>query len=78
MDEFSPVCFSVLTVSDTEVAEETVISDEPTVKRQRVKEEDDDADEMTETRDIRIQQTISLDDFQVLTQQTLSHKNVHN
>ncbi|KAL0154186.1 hypothetical protein M9458_050512 [Cirrhinus mrigala] len=52
----------VLTVSDTEVAEETVISDEPTVKRQRVKEEDDD--QMTETQDIQIQQTISLEDFQ--------------
>ncbi|XP_050956674.1 GA-binding protein subunit beta-1 isoform X1 [Labeo rohita] len=52
----------VLTVSDTEVAEETVISDEPTVKRQRVKEEDDDP--MTETQDIQIQQTLSLEDFQ--------------
>ncbi|KAI2647821.1 GA-binding protein subunit beta-1 [Labeo rohita] len=45
-----------------EVAEETVISDEPTVKRQRVKEEDDDP--MTETQDIQIQQTLSLEDFQ--------------
>ncbi|KAK9959245.1 hypothetical protein ABG768_011310 [Culter alburnus] len=52
----------VLTVSDTEVAEETVISDEPSVKRQRVKEEDDD--QMIETQDIQIQQTLSLDDFQ--------------
>lgn len=56
------VC-AVLTVSDTEVAEETVISDEPSVKRQRVKEEDDD--QMIETQDIQIQQTLSLDDFQV-------------
>ncbi|XP_073706038.1 GA-binding protein subunit beta-1 [Garra rufa] len=52
----------VLTVSDTEVAEETVISEEPSVKRQRVKEEDDD--QMTETQDIQIQQTLSLEDFQ--------------
>lgn len=56
---------AVLTVSDTEVAEETVISDEPSVKRQRVKEEDDD--QMIETQDIQIQQTLSLDDFQVPT-----------
>uniref|UniRef100_A0A8C1LEI8 GA binding protein transcription factor subunit beta 1 n=1 Tax=Cyprinus carpio TaxID=7962 RepID=A0A8C1LEI8_CYPCA len=53
----------VLTVSDTEVAEETVISEEPCVKRQRVKEEDDD--QMTETQDAQIQQTLSLEDFQV-------------
>uniref|UniRef100_A0A8C1B496 GA binding protein transcription factor subunit beta 1 n=3 Tax=Cyprinus carpio TaxID=7962 RepID=A0A8C1B496_CYPCA len=52
----------VLTVSDTEVAEETVISEEPCVKRQRVKEEDDD--QMTETQDAQIQQTLSLEDFQ--------------
>ncbi|KAK7152378.1 hypothetical protein R3I94_008643 [Phoxinus phoxinus] len=52
----------VLTVSDTEVAEETVISDEPSVKRQRVKEEDED--QMIETQDIQIQQTLSLEDFQ--------------
>ncbi|XP_043120224.1 GA-binding protein subunit beta-1 [Puntigrus tetrazona] len=51
----------VLTVSDTEVAEETVISEEPCVKRQRVKEEDDD---QTETQDAQIQQTLSLEDFQ--------------
>ncbi|XP_059363008.1 GA-binding protein subunit beta-1 [Carassius carassius] len=44
----------VLTVSDTEVAEETVVSEEPCVKRQRVKEEDD----------AQIQQTLSLEDFQ--------------
>ncbi|XP_067275313.1 GA-binding protein subunit beta-1 isoform X1 [Pseudorasbora parva] len=50
----------VLTVSDTEVAEETVISDEPCVKRQRVKEEDED--QTIETQDLQIQQT--LDDFQ--------------
>lgn len=52
----------VLTVSDTEVAEETVISDEPIIKRQRVKEEEDN--EMSEAHDVQIQQTISLDDFQ--------------
>ncbi|XP_055030292.2 GA-binding protein subunit beta-1 isoform X1 [Misgurnus anguillicaudatus] len=52
----------VLTVSDTEVAEETVISDEPIIKRQCVKEEDDD--EMTDAHDVQIQKTISLDDFQ--------------
>nr|XP_055030293.1 GA-binding protein subunit beta-1 isoform X2 [Misgurnus anguillicaudatus] len=52
----------VLTVSDTEVAEETVISDEPIIKRQRVKEEDDD--EMTDAHDVQFQKTISLDDFQ--------------
>ncbi|XP_039536230.1 GA-binding protein subunit beta-1 isoform X1 [Pimephales promelas] len=52
----------VLTVSDTEVAEETVISDEPSFKRQRVKEEDED--QTIETQDIRIQQTLSLQDFQ--------------
>lgn len=55
-------------MSDTEVAEETVISDEPTVKRQRVKEEHDD--EMIETQDVQMQQSVSLDDFQVLTQST--------
>ncbi|XP_073671894.1 GA-binding protein subunit beta-1 isoform X2 [Paramisgurnus dabryanus] len=53
---------AVLTVSDTEVAEETVISDEPIIKRQRVKEEEDN--EMSEAHDVQIQQTISLDDFQ--------------
>ncbi|XP_055030296.2 GA-binding protein subunit beta-1 isoform X3 [Misgurnus anguillicaudatus] len=53
---------TVLTVSDTEVAEETVISDEPIIKRQCVKEEDDD--EMTDAHDVQIQKTISLDDFQ--------------
>nr|XP_055030296.1 GA-binding protein subunit beta-1 isoform X4 [Misgurnus anguillicaudatus] len=53
---------TVLTVSDTEVAEETVISDEPIIKRQRVKEEDDD--EMTDAHDVQFQKTISLDDFQ--------------
>ncbi|XP_077098039.1 GA-binding protein subunit beta-1 isoform X3 [Siphateles boraxobius] len=52
----------VLTVSDTEVAEETVISDEPSFKRQRVKEEDED--QTIETQDIHIQQTLSLEDFQ--------------
>uniref|UniRef100_A0A672SAJ2 GA-binding protein subunit beta-1-like n=1 Tax=Sinocyclocheilus grahami TaxID=75366 RepID=A0A672SAJ2_SINGR len=52
----------MLTVSDTEVAEETVISEEPCVKRQRLKEEDDDL--MTETQDAQIQQTLSLEDFQ--------------
>lgn len=52
----------VLTVSDTEVAEETVISEEPSVKRQRVKEEDED--QTIEAQDIQIQQTLSLEDFQ--------------
>ncbi|KAI7802852.1 GA-binding protein subunit beta-1 isoform X2 [Triplophysa rosa] len=55
----------VLTVSDTEVAEETVVSDEPTFKRQRVKEEEeDDDDETIGTQDVHIRQTVSLDDFQ--------------
>ncbi|XP_016392748.1 GA-binding protein subunit beta-1 isoform X1 [Sinocyclocheilus rhinocerous] len=49
----------VLTVSDTEVAEETVISDEPSVKRQCVKEEDDDV-QMTETQDTQIQEKVAL------------------
>ncbi|XP_043120249.1 GA-binding protein subunit beta-1-like [Puntigrus tetrazona] len=40
---------------------ETVISEEPCVKRQRVKEEDDD---QTEAQDAQIQQTLSLEDFQ--------------
>ncbi len=46
---------AVLAVSDTEVAEETVISEEPCVKRQRVKKEDND----------QIKQTLSLENFQV-------------
>uniref|UniRef100_UPI0001A2C884 GA-binding protein subunit beta-1 isoform 2 n=1 Tax=Danio rerio TaxID=7955 RepID=UPI0001A2C884 len=56
----------VLTVSDTEVAEETVVSDEPCVKRLRVKEEEEEEEEeqMTETQDIQIQHTLSLEDFQ--------------
>uniref|UniRef100_A0A671SEK1 GA binding protein transcription factor subunit beta 1 n=1 Tax=Sinocyclocheilus anshuiensis TaxID=1608454 RepID=A0A671SEK1_9TELE len=49
----------VLTVSDTEVAEETVISDEPSVKRQCVKEEEED-DQMTETQDTQIQEKVAL------------------
>ncbi|KAA0715324.1 GA-binding protein subunit beta-1 [Triplophysa tibetana] len=53
----------VLTVSDTEVAEETVISDEPTFKRQRVKEEDDDHN--IQMQDVHIQPTVSRDAFQV-------------
>ncbi|XP_052008562.1 GA-binding protein subunit beta-1 isoform X2 [Xyrauchen texanus] len=52
----------VLTVSDTEVAEETVISEEPSIKRPRVKEEDDS--EMTEIQDMQIHQNISLQDMQ--------------
>ncbi|XP_051580073.1 GA-binding protein subunit beta-1 isoform X1 [Myxocyprinus asiaticus] len=52
----------VLTVSDTEVAEETVISEEPSIKRPRVKEEDDS--EMTEIQDMQVHQNISLQDMQ--------------